>query len=472
MAIRIASALIASLVLTGCASTDEMAASRNTFGPVQEINTQSGALDGIWQSRGYGWIFEIEGDQLSQFQIAEDFCFLTPDGSKSVSETLSVDYRYFRQSETGQEAVLQLLPDDTEIRIERIDDLPAVCNASVEHSKEKTFDYFAAMMAEHYAFFEVRQIDWDSRVSQAREKLDEAMTETEFFDLLASMIDGFSDSHTKLFASIGGERLRQQDGLGPTLSRLRAAKQETPWLIGLFTGLQGDVLDEGSVHTANDRILWGTIDDRIGYIQVLVMGGYSGVEISDPAFREAEFEAFDTVLDEAITAMSDTDFVILDLSNNRGGYDAISRALVSRFADKDVVAYQTTVPGSGVTSRPRLASTQSEARYNGPVLLLTSDVTVSGGELATLGLTSLPNVTHMGGTTRGSFSTVLAKPLPNGWVVELSNEIISNPDGAVFEETGIEPEIKLNVFPQDDPVGGYFLALNEAIQIMDAFLSE
>jgi carboxyl-terminal processing protease len=97
---------------------------------------------------------------------------------------------------------------------------------------------------------------------------------------------------------------------------------------------------------------------------------------------------------------------------------------------------------------------------------------VSGGELATLGLRALPNVVHMGGATRGSFSTVLAKPLPNGWVVELSNEVISGPGGEVFEETGIAPEVPLEMFPVDDPVGGYFLALNNAIEFMDTHIAK
>ena len=77
MAFRIAATLAAALVLASCASTDETPALRTTFGPVQEFNNESVALDGVWRSRGYGWIFEIEGDQLSQYQIAEDICFLT-----------------------------------------------------------------------------------------------------------------------------------------------------------------------------------------------------------------------------------------------------------------------------------------------------------------------------------------------------------------------------------------------------------
>ncbi|MEQ9315432.1 MAG: S41 family peptidase, partial [Henriciella sp.] len=285
-------------------------------------------------------------------------------------------------------------------------------------------------------------------------------SDEELFDRLAGMIDGFSDSHTKLLASVDGESRRQQDGLGQTLSFIRAADQETPWLIGIFGGLVEEVLDPGSQHTANDRILWGTLDDgRVGYIQVLQMGGFSGVDIGDPHFREAEFEVFDTVMDDALAAMSNSEFVILDLSNNRGGYDAISRRLASRFTDQAFDAYLTHVPGSGVAPRMRMVYPANGVRYSGPVKLLTSDVTVSGGEIATLALRQLPNVTHYGTTTRGSFSTVLSKPLPNGWVVELANEVVAAPDGTSFEETGIEPEEIVEVFPRDEPVLGHRQAI-------------
>lgn len=453
----------------GCQSESTAAFDRENLGPLLRVDADSSVqLDGTWKSRGYGWIFEIRGGDITQYQIAGPDCFATPDSVGNLSDTLALPYSYYRMGSDPGVAVLQLLPDDTEVWVERIAELPKSCRQARDYSYADVLNYFANMMTEHYAFFEQRDIDWPARVAVARSRVTDVDNDREFFDLLAEMIDGFSDSHTKLFAEIDGERLRQQDGLGPTLTDIRARDEETPWLIGLFSGLQQNVLDPGSEHTARDRILWGKIDDTIGYIQILVMGGFSGVPIGDPEFRDSELRMFDEVMDEALASMQDMEFVIVDLSNNRGGYDAISRRLVSRFADESVVVYETLVPGSGVPARPRIVEPAETYRFVGPVLLLTSDVTVSGGELATLGLTALPNVTHMGGITRGSFSTVLAKPLPNGWVVELSNEIFRSEDGQVYEESGITPVVALDVFPEGNAVGGYFEALQSAIERMRA----
>lgn len=471
MSKRVAS-LLFSTVLAACSSvTSSSLVDRDTYGSVESLapfDELPEAVTGVWESRGYGWIFEIDAEGLTQYQVAGDACFRTPEEAKGLTDTLSIDYQLYRPGVSPDMLILQLLPEDTEIHLKRIDALPSACLSEPDSSPEAVIQYMASLVGENYAFFEERGIDWPQRVEVALDGVEAVQSDAALFERLAEMIDGFSDSHTKLIATVDGENQRQQDGLGETLSFIRAADQETPWLIGIFTGLMEDVLDQGSQHTANDRILWGTIDNgRVGYIQILQMGGFSGVDIGAPEFRDAEFEVFDAVMDEALMAMSGSEFVILDLSNNRGGYDAISRRVASRFTDEAFDAYISYVPGSGVAPRMRMVYPADGARYTGPVKLLTSDVTVSGGEIATLALNQLPNVTQYGGTTRGSFSTVLSKPLPNGWVVELANEVVAAPDGTSYEETGIAPDIEMDVFPKDDPVAGHRRAIETLARVAD-----
>ena len=459
--LRMTGLLAGVLFAASCGSTptDQTPLTRDDFAPPQQMmagEVLPDTVTGIWRSRGFGWVFDISDDEVRQYQITESYCFETPEASKSMTETLALDYSIYRDRPSGEHLILQLLPEDTEVWTDRIEALPAACEAGTSDDPLTVFNYAAELIGEHYAFFDVRGIDWQARVEAARGNITADMSEAALFNTLASLIDGFSDSHTKLIGNVNGEKRRQQDGLGETLPFLREAGRETEWLIGIFGGLQQDVLDEGAKHTANDRILWGTIDNgRFGYIQILQMGGFSGVEISDPAFRQAEFDAFDAVMDEALGAMADAELVILDLSNNRGGYDAISRRVASRFTEEAFNGYQTYVPGTDVPTRMRQIERADGVTYTGPIKLLTSDVTVSGGEIATLALRQLPNVTHYGKTTRGSFSTVHSKPLPNGWVIELSNEVIAAPDGQGFEETGIPPEVELEVFPPDQPVEGH-----------------
>jgi len=458
-------------MMTACATTSSPMANGpiapDTAGPLTQIMGEAGAVDaieGVWRSRGYGYVVEISDSGLTRYHIDGETCFATPEAAKGTTETLSLEFQYFRAGTDSDWAILQLLPDDTWFVFDRLDSLPALCAQPVATDYETVFGVYERLIGEHYAFFEERGIDWPELVEAARAELPSIENDKAFFDLLAGMIDGFSDSHTKLIATIDGERLRQQDGQGETLPMVRRTG-ENDWIVGLFVQLFDEILDPGYVHTGEQRLLWGTIDERVGYIQVFTMGGFTGTEISDPAFRDAELAFFDAEMDKAMTAFAEMDAVILDLSNNRGGYDAIARRLAGLFADEAYVGYRTEVPGSSIAPRVRMIEPADDTRFTGPVYLLTSDVTVSGGELATLALQQLPNVTQVGTTTRGSFSTVMSKPLPNGWVVELSNEIVSAPDGRVFEEAGIAPDIEMDVFPADDPVGGHKAAINTIVSI-------
>jgi carboxyl-terminal processing protease len=110
-----------------------------------------------------------------------------------------------------------------------------------------------------------------------------------------------------------------------------------------------------------------------------------------------------------------------------------------------------------VTPSPR-------ARYTGPVYLLTSNVTVSAAEIFAMAMRALPNVTHAGEPTRGSLSDMLAKRLPNGWGVTLSNEIYLDKDGALWEGKGIAPELPITVFaPDADPAVTHARALRTLV---------
>ena len=345
----------------------------------------------------------------------------------------------------------------------KLDALPERCGEPVDASPGAVAAEFLHAFETHYAFFDRRLPDRAARAEALRGAVHDGMGEAALFDALAAFMDGLSDSHTKLIAPINGERRRQQDGQGETLPFVRSNGGETPWLVALLDQA-ADGLGGAAVHTLNDRLLWGVIETasgrRVGYLQLFVMGGFTDrTDFASPAWAEAEMAAFNAALDEAFTAFQGVDEVIVDLSNNRGGWDRVAKALPGRFTDAAFVGFTTQARGSGLAPFPHVIEPADGPRFTGPVTVLTSDVTVSGGELATLAFRQLPNVTQAGGATRGAFSTPLAKPLPNGWLLELSNEVFASPDGAVFEEAGLAPDAPMEVYPADAPVAGHWRAV-------------
>lgn len=455
---------LAALALAGCAATVEpQPRPWLDAGPVRSITISAGKTDpsvrGVWRSRGYGRLLRIGESGVEQFEIG-DACYLPPRGNGGRTEMDSIGYRFYRMLPGEQSAIMQLLQGDTNVFFDRLPELPEACTENAPTDPEFVAETFLDDFERHYAFFERRPPDHERRAQRVREAMRPEMTEAELWDALASYLEGLSDSHTKLIGEVDGERRRVQDGLGDTLPRVRAAGGgETDWLMGLI-GQTMAGLGDSARHTGRDRIVWGVIDGNVGYLQIFQMGGFTDREdFGSDAWAEAELAEFDRIMDQAFTVFAGLDAVILDLSNNRGGWDRIAKALPARFTDEAYVGFTTQAHGSGIAQFPHMIEPADGPRFTGPVYALTSDVTVSGGELAMLALRQNPNVTQAGQTTRGAFSTPLAKRLPNGWLVELSNEVFGGPDGTVYEERGLDPQIKLEPYPESAPVAGHWQAV-------------
>lgn len=439
-------------------------------GPLENIFNPDGMaqneIQGVWRSRGYGWVLEISENSMTRYQEG-DVCYATPDETRSMSAMASVDYRYFREIPGEEAAIFQLMEGDTNVVFDRLEGLPDACLEETQTTPTAVADAFLDHFERHYAFFDRRHRDHEAKAELLRSTVTDEMSESELWDALAAFMEGLSDSHTKLIGLVDGEPRRVQDGQGVTLSSIRSGMGETPWLIGLLEQTNAQLGDTAH-HVLQDRVLWGVIDGRIGYIQIFVMGGFTDrQDFASPEWADAEMNALNTVLDEALTAFDGLDGVIVDLSNNRGGWDRIAKTLPGRFTDQAFTGFTTQTRGSGLPPFPHVIEPAQGPRFTGPVYLMTSNVTVSGGELATLAFRQLDNVTQVGTITRGAFSTPLAKPLPNGWLLELSNEVFAATDGTVYEETGIVPDIELAIFPEDDPIEGHWQAIEAIIDLMD-----
>lgn len=435
----------------------------------REILSETGVLPqavGVWQSRESGWILEVGHAGIQRWQDTSAGCYATQsDGPTFMG---SVEYRYF--TALGDNAArFAYLPGDGHARFQRLDALPPHCTDTPGTDPEAVFEVFVGIFEQHYAHFARRDADWTSLVESARTHLHTDMDDAALFDLLAGLLEPLGDSHTKLIAEINGERRRAQFGLGETLPRIESTLGETPWLIGLIQQLFANVLDPGARHIANDRVIIGTIDERVGYMQFLTMGGFtSGQPAGTPEWARAELDALDTILDDALVQFEGMDAVILDLTNNRGGYDAICRSIASRFTDHAFTGYQVRSEDSEPPRAIYTISPHDGPRFTGPVYVLTSDVTVSCGEITTMMLRQLGNVRQAGGTTRGAFSTPLAKPLPNGWYLELSNEIFADADNEVYEGRGLSPDIAVEPFPAEAPVVGHAALIDRVVNMIYA----
>ncbi len=118
-------------------------------------------------------------------------------------------------------------------------------------------------------------------------------------------------------------------------------------------------------------------------------------------------------------------------------------AIAGFFADRPVSAYSKRAHFAGETTTPYEVTVQPDVggRLAVPVVILTSDMTVSAAEVCVLDLKALPSSIQIGQPTRGSLSDRLSKALPNEWGFSLSNEIYADTRGRVFEVVGVPPDI-------------------------------
>jgi carboxyl-terminal processing protease len=428
------------------------ALAESPFWPVQAKGAVASELRGAWKSRGYGWIVEFGPDGGKLFQTAGGACYadprreLDPDGIMAVWRA------------EGQGAItLAGDPEGTRYLFDRLSSLPAACASTAPWTPDRVAAFVADTFAEAYPRSAERGLDWPARRAAALAKLGPQATDAQLWAVLSDMLAGLDDPHVELHGVVGGEQRDLEPGVSPTLARVHAVDPEggeKAWPQAYREGILTQILAGKGRQAANNRIFWGRADD-IGYLNIVTMGAFARNAAPDDP------RPLDAALDEALTAFVGAKAVIVDVSNNRGGYDTISRAIAGRFTDQPRQAYSKVAVGAKASPQVVTVEPANGPRFTGPVYLVTSDITVSAGETFSLMMKALPNVKHVGGVTRGAYSDQLPKPLPNGWAFALPAELYKAPDGDDLEGRGLAPDTPMVIFPSQDLSGGHAKAIGD-----------
>lgn len=432
------------------------ALAESPFWPVQPKNGPvAPALNGAWKSRGYGWIVQFGPGGAQLFQTAGGACYPDPRREPDPDGIMTV----WRAEGQGT-ITLTGDPDGTRYLFDKLPGLPTACIGAAAWTPDRVVAFVADTFAELYPRSTERGLDWKSRKAEALAKISPTATDLQLWTALSGLLAGLDDPHVELHGLVDGAQRDLEPGVSPTLTRVRAADpqgDEKAWLQAYREGILTGVLQGRGRQAANNRIFWGRVDD-IGYLNIVTMGAFARNAAPDDP------RPGDAVLDEAMTAFAGAKAVIVDVSNNRGGYDTIGRRVAARFTDQSRLAYSKIAVGAKAPLQPVEVEPAAGPRFTGPVYLVTSDVTVSAGETFTLMMKALPNVKQVGGTTHGAYSDQLPKPLPNGWAVGLPAELYKAPDGHDVEGKGLAPDTPMAIFPENDLAGGHAKAIQALIQ--------
>lgn len=217
-------------------------------------------------------------------------------------------------------------------------------------------------------------------------------------------------------------------------------------------------------------IQWGKLDDQTGFILIKAMWLYADLQLSDSLveakgyvdayvhtfyqmnegqYIQKEREGVGQIMDRVKTDLGDTKRMVIDLRFNGGGQDAVSQEILHRFnAQRLRIGTQQLRYGNNFSPPLAMYLDAHPTPYQKPVYLLISPQTGSAAEAFALATLAMDQVKRIGAPTQGALSTALEKKLPNGWAIALSDEIIRDNAGNIYENIGIPVDLDLG-YPRD-----------------------
>ena len=407
---------------------------------------------GIWQTQGYGFIFDVQQDHVQDFDVLGNQC--RPIDVRTPLQ-FSADWGDWESISSAKVEIWRLKVSGMEVT--RLDHLPENCTLPATHDAlpPVNFDYFWDTFHIHYPFFTAHGVDWDAVRSELRPKVAALPEDGDVFPILADMVTRLRDSHTSVGDGKRGASMRKNpypQEIGPNGPYLL----DDHYMIG---GLRAYMRSPASplstpVQTAgNGQILYGRLkttdsvkpsgqQSEIGYIAIFGMKQFGADEIHDTPVDVSRRSAR-LAMQQVVASLRGVKGLVIDLRYNGGGEDGVALAIAGFFTDHPVAAYSKRAFFNGklTASYPVTVVPEAGEHLAVPIVFLTSDMTVSAAEICVLDLKALPNTIQLGQPTRGSLSDRLEKVLPNGWGFSLSNEIYTNVHSRIFEVTGVTPDV-------------------------------
>lgn len=278
-----------------------------------------------------------------------------------------------------------------------------------------------------YAMFVIKpEVDWLKLRDQYRPQAVVAKNNRELAKVLSEMLAHLKDLH--VYVQVNGMYVK-----GFNRERhFNASPAAAAHLIGKINQVKG--------------MRWGRTEDDIGYIAV------------DSLSNETLLNQFETALKQ----MQGTRGLILDIRANGGGGEPLAMKMAGYFLDQPRLyamhQYRSGSEHSDLGAKQkRIFIPNKNWYYQGPVIVLQGEKTMSSAEAFALMLAECPNVTTMGDRTAGSSGNPRRIDAGAGIIVNLPRWIPLDINGNSFDTVGIQPDIKIQAAPKDftkteDPV--------------------
>jgi len=314
----------------------------------------------------------------------------------------------------------------------------AIVDSGFDSSRVENFEYLHREVKEHYAFFELKNVDWDSVYNVYRPQVNNGLDEIAFFNICGEMLNTLEDGHVNLTSPFNISRYNISNDAQENFN---------------FRLIEDNYLSDDYFITGpfiNDFIE-GT---NVGYVR------YSSFT--------SEIVASD--LDFVTGRFRNADGLILDLRNNGGGSLNYMQLLAGMFIQDDLpYIYHSTKIGPNANDFSQEIKVDFSRRVVNPytklVVLLVNRNSYSATSFFTVVARQLDNVTVVGDTTGGGLGVPTGGELPNGWDYRFSGTITLTPERENFEN-GVPPD-EYVIMDKTEENAGVDSMLERALEILN-----
>jgi len=420
---------------------------------------KNNSIKGIWKSVGYGKILKIDSTTYKYFDITDISCLPSKEGNISEiknaiqisNDTLTVklgfsDYQYFR-----------------------IKEFPILCKQNPKNKNDilYNFEVFANTYKNHYAYFELNNVDWDNVYINSKNKINSKSTELDLYLVIKDMLEKLKDNHGSIEPTDEIYELAENKIQSELEDETEELREYGDFEIA---GIVADYYIKEDFTKDTWLMKWGKMENNVGYIQIKAMFLYADLNLNDSLVKENGFvstymDAFNNLnyeqqiaeevagisklMDTIMQDLKETSHIIIDVRFNGGGQDAVALEILRRFnADRKQIAVKKAKHNNGYTKKTPIYLELAKNPYTKPVYLLTSQQSASATDMIALSSMELNNLKRIGSHTNGAISDALQKNLPNRWHFSVSNEIYTDKNGQIYENIGVPVHYELN-YPND-----------------------
>jgi len=301
-----------------------------------------------------------------------------------------------------------------------------------------TFEYLWDKVDQQYAYFDVKNVDWDDIYLEYGSKIHAGLSDDSLFFYLGAMLNELEDGHVNLLSEFNISRF--------DICKLGPKNIDYRFIQDHYLGT--DYYSTGPFR--HDFIANG----QVAYVR------YSSFSSN---FSDGNMlYIFDRY--------ADTDGLILDLRQNGGGYITNINKLLSYFTDSEKIIYTSCIksgPGHNEFSEDDInyaTPYDTVLHYTKPVAVLTDRGSYSATSMFSLATLELDNLFLVGDTTGGGLGMPNGGQLPNGWTYRFSITRTLTLDSLNYEN-GIPPDYYA-VLDSSDMQQGYDTVIEKALDVL------